>query len=180
VEVIGKQLSNDAQSQFLSAATDNAKELILGKIRSNQLPMTAMMLLGYDTKATIDFLYDENISEVLRKFEIKVGDLENVSISDSLKQAGINTAPESIKSLIHLIKVGEEIAKFRSVRNLNENAQIEQYKLDKILKDLDADVLYDAIDKIDNIRAKNDAQKYLTLTLWCFTPSVKILIQESL
>jgi hypothetical protein len=63
---------------------------------------------------------------------------------------------ESIKSLIHLIKVGEEIAKFRSVRNLNENAQIEQYKLDKILKDLDADVLYDAIinDKIDNIRAK--------------------------
>jgi hypothetical protein len=36
VEVIGKQLSNDAQSQFLSAA-DNAKELILGKIRSNQL-----------------------------------------------------------------------------------------------------------------------------------------------
>jgi hypothetical protein len=100
---------------------------------------------------------DENISEVLRKFEIKVGDLENVSISEnSLKQAGINTAPESIKSLIHLIKVGEEIAKFRSVRNLNENAQIEQYKLDKILKDLDADVLYDAIinDKIDNIRAK--------------------------
>jgi hypothetical protein len=38
--------------------------------------MTAMMLLGYDTKATIDFLYDENISEVLRKFEIKVGDLK--------------------------------------------------------------------------------------------------------
>jgi hypothetical protein len=113
VEVIGKQLSNDAQSQFLSAATDN-KELILGKIRSNQLTnpiMTAMMLLGYDTKATIDFLYDENISEILRKFEIKVGDLENVSISEnSLKQAGINTAPESIKSLIHLIKVGEEIA----------------------------------------------------------------------
>jgi hypothetical protein len=177
-------LSNDAQSQFLSAATDNAKELILGKIRSNQLTnpiMTAMMLLGYDTKATIDFLYDENISA--EKFEIKVGDLENVSISEnSLKQAGINTAPESIKSLIHLIKVGEEIAKFRSVRNLNENAQIEQYKLDKILKDLDADVLYDAIinDKIDNIRAKNDAQKYLTLTLWCFLPSVKILIQESL
>jgi hypothetical protein len=41
--------------------------------------MTAMMLLGYDTKATIDFLYDE----VLRKFEIKVGDLENVSISEN-------------------------------------------------------------------------------------------------
>jgi hypothetical protein len=63
------------------------------------------------TKASID----ENISEVLRKFEIKVGDYQWI-----LLQAGINTAPESIKSLIHLIKVGEEIAKFRSVRNLNE------------------------------------------------------------
>jgi hypothetical protein len=70
--------------------------------------------------------------------------------------------------------------KFRSVRNLNENAQIEQYKLDKILKDLDADVLYDAIinDKIDNIRAKNDAQKYLTLTLWCFTPQSRYLFKS--
>jgi hypothetical protein len=59
----------------------------------------------------------------------------------------------------------------------------EQYKLDKILKDLDADVLYDAIinDKIDNIRAKNDAQKVFNPNLICFfTPSVKILIQESL
>jgi hypothetical protein len=84
----------------------------------------------------------KTLVKLLRKFEIKVGDLENVSIRETLKQAGINTAPESIKSLIHLIKVGEEIAKFRSVRNLNENAQIEQYKLDKI-RDLDADVLYD-------------------------------------
>jgi hypothetical protein len=109
VEVIGKQLSNDAQSQFLSAATDNAKELILGLDLINLLTIMTAMMFGYDTKATID-LYDENISEVLRKFEIKVGDLENVSISEnSLKQAGINTAPESIKSLIHLIKVGEEI-----------------------------------------------------------------------
>jgi hypothetical protein len=50
--------------------------------------------------------------------------LENVSIGEnSLKQQGINTAPESIKR-IHLIKVGEEIAKFRSVRNLNRNAQM--------------------------------------------------------
>jgi hypothetical protein len=61
--------------------------------------------------------------------------LENVSISENSFKQEINTVPESIKSLIHLIKVGEEIAKFRSVRNLNENAQIEQYKLDKILKD---------------------------------------------
>jgi hypothetical protein len=33
--------------------------------------MTAMMLLGYDTKATIDFLYDENISEVIESLKLK-------------------------------------------------------------------------------------------------------------
>jgi hypothetical protein len=58
---------------------------------------------------------------------------------------------------------------------------IEQYKLDKILKDLDADVLYDAIinDKIDNIRAKNDAQKVFNPNLiWCFYTSVKILFKS--
>jgi hypothetical protein len=63
----------------------------------------------------------------------------------------IDISTPAVKSLIHLINVGEEISKFRSVRNLNENAQIEQYKLDKIMEDLDADVLYDIIhDRIDN------------------------------
>jgi hypothetical protein len=74
VEVIGKQLSNDAQSQFLSAATDNAKELILGKIRSNQLTnpiMTAMMLLGYDTKATIDFCMMKTLVKYLESLKLK-------------------------------------------------------------------------------------------------------------
>jgi hypothetical protein len=68
----------------------------------------------------------------------------------------------------------------RSVRNLNENAQIEQYKLDKILKDLDADVLYDAIinDKIDNIRAKNDAQKYLTNLMVFLHPQSRYLFKS--
>jgi hypothetical protein len=48
------------------------RELILGKIRSNQLTnLTAMMLLGYDTKATIDFLYDEDITKVLKKIQAK-------------------------------------------------------------------------------------------------------------
>jgi DNA-directed RNA polymerase alpha subunit len=66
--------------------------------------MTAMMLLVMTLRLLLTS-YDENISEVLRKFEIKVGDLENVSISEnSLKQAGINTAPESIKVLYTLSK----------------------------------------------------------------------------
>jgi hypothetical protein len=124
--------------------------------------MTAMMLLGYDTKATIDFLM-KTLVKYLESLKLK-SVIWKMYLSVRILQASRNKhCSESIK-VLYLIKVGEEIAKFRSVRNLNENAQIEQYKLDKILKDLDADVLYDAIinDKIDNIRAKNDAQKYLT------------------
>lgn len=174
IEVIGKQLSNDAQSQFLSAATDNAKELILGKIKSNQLTnpiMTAMMILGYDTKTTIDFLYDPTISAVLDAFADKVSNLETVSITKkSIEKAGFDVDSPSISSLISILKIGEEIAKFRSIRSLNENAQIEQYKLDRILGDLDADVLYQAIveDNIDLIKSSSEAQGVFNPNLMVF------------
>jgi hypothetical protein len=52
--------------------------------------MTAMMLLGYDTKATIDFLYDENISESLKLKSVIWKMYLSVRILS--KQAGINTA----------------------------------------------------------------------------------------
>jgi hypothetical protein len=133
VEVIGKQLSNDAQSQFL-AATDNAKELILGKIRSNQLtnPIMTAMLLVMTLRLLLTSCMMKTLVKNLESLKLK-SVIWKMYLSVRIFQSR-NTAPESIKSLIHLIKVGEEIAKFRSVRNLNENAQIEQYKLDKILR----------------------------------------------
>lgn len=174
IEVIGKQLSNDAQSQFLSAATDNAKELILGKIKSNQLTnpiLTALMILGYDTKTTIDFLYDPSIAKVLDRFSDKVSNLEKVSITASkIKEEGFDMFDPAIISLVSVIEIGEEIAKFRSIRSLNENSQIEQYKLDSILEKLDADLLYKAIktDNIDLLVAKNDAQEVFNPNLMVF------------
>jgi hypothetical protein len=172
--VIGKQLSHDAQSQYLSAATDNAKELILGKIKSNQLSnpiITALMLLGYDTKTTIEFLYDPTISAVLDHFAEKVSNLEMVSINKkAIKEAGFEMDNPAIESLVTIIKIGEEINKFRSVRSLNENSQIEQYKLDKIMTDMDADVLYRAIveDNIDLIQPKNSYQDVFNPNLMVF------------
>jgi hypothetical protein len=54
----------------------------------------------------------KNIMKYLESLN-KVGDLENVSISENSLSKQNKHCPESIKSLIHLIKVGEEIAKFR-------------------------------------------------------------------
>jgi hypothetical protein len=85
-----------------------------------------------------------------------------------MKVAGIDISTPAVR-VLYILCVGE-ISKFRSVRNLNENAQIEQYKLDKIMEDLDADVLYDAIhDRIDKLKAKNAAQKIFNLTCGFFT-----------
>lgn len=172
--VIGKQLSNDVQSQFLSAATDNAKELILGKIKSNQLTnpvMTGMMLLGYDTKTIIDFLYDPHVSDVFDHYSDKISNLERASITEKdLQAAGIDTNTASVQSLLSLLKIGEEVSKFRSVRSLNENAQIEQYKLDRILEDLDSDNLYEAImsNDITRIKSKNTAQETFNPNMMVF------------
>jgi hypothetical protein len=54
------------------------------------LALTVMMLLEHDTRLLMTSWHDENISEVLRKFEIKVGDLKMyLSVRILLKQAGI-------------------------------------------------------------------------------------------
>jgi hypothetical protein len=81
----------------------------------------------------------------------------------------INTAPESIKVLCTLSSTWVRLLNL-GLEKLKWECSNEQYKLDKILKDLDADVLYDAIinDKIDNIRAKMMLKKVFNLTLWCF------------
>lgn len=178
--VIGKQLSDNVQSQFLSAATDNAKELILGKIKSNQITnpvITAMMLLGYDVKAIIDFLYDPEISSILDQLAEKVGDMERVSINETtLDGLGVDITTPAVKSLLEVLAVSDEVNKFRAIRSLNENAQIEHYKLDKILTSLNSTVLYEAIladdagdtNAINNIAPQNEAQKTFNPDMFVF------------
>lgn len=175
--IIGKQLSNDVQSQFLSAATDNAKELILGKIKSNALTnslITSMMLLNHDATSIIRFLFDPQIVKVLEYYDNRKGELEKVRITkkDLTNKVikGVKESSPAIKSLIRIMEISDEIAKFRSVRSLNENFKIEQYKLDKILEDLDSHVLYKAIidDTISLIKDDGAAQKVFNPNMMVF------------
>jgi hypothetical protein len=140
INVMGKQLSNDVQSQFLSAATDNAKALILGKIKSNSLTnpvITTMLLLGYDTDVIIDFLYDPKIVKVFDYFLKQKSKLQRTRVtSREIKLSKLDMSSDSVRSLIDILDISERVTKFRALRSLNENAQIEQYKLDKILFDV--------------------------------------------
>lgn len=148
INIIGKQLSNDVQSQFLSAATDNAKELYLGKIRSSSLTnpvITTMMILGYEVDDIIDFLYDPNIEKILIHFSEEKRNLRRVSLSSKAVSDMEGVSSGSKNSLISLLQIGEQITKFRDVRSLNENAKIEQASLDKILQNVDSKKLYKAI-----------------------------------
>lgn len=171
--VIGKQLSNDVESQFLSAATDNAKVLILGKIKSNQITnpiISTMLLLGYDVDSIIDFLYDKDVTRVLDFYSNKVSDLQSAALNKTEIEKTFGSISPSINSLLDMIAVSEEVAKFRSVRSLNEATQIESYKLDRILSDVDPK-LYEAImkDKIELLRPPVGAEKI-------FNPSMMIFL----
>lgn len=149
---VGKTLSMDVQSQFLSAATDNAKELILARVKSNSLTnpiITTMMLLGYDIDVIIDFLYDPTIEAIVMEFSKRKNELQNVSLTakgvSDLAVGGAKAEGPAKSSLISLLQVAEAFNKFRAVRSLNENTKIRQNQLDKIINDLNQNKLYPAL-----------------------------------
>ena len=148
--VIGKPIGTDAQSQFLSAATDNAKELILGRIRATTLTnsaITTMLVLGYDIGTIIDFIHSKEVDDVFKLFEKQVGDLQPVSVTkfsvSNLKGASVNSP--SVMSLMDLLEISSEIQKFRGVRSLNENSTVDTSQIQSILSSLDIETLRQAV-----------------------------------
>jgi len=155
--LMGKQSSNDMESQFLSAATDNAKELILGRIRSNPITnsvITTMMILGFDTTTIIKFLHDPDMDKVFAHFAAKKGNLEFSRLTMSAISDGnvISTDSQVYKSLAAILRVSENIDGLRGVRSLNESFKVEQFALDKILETVEPTKLYNAVIK-DNLFA---------------------------
>ena len=155
VRMLGKTTSEDIQSQLLSAATDNAKELILAKIGSNEHTngiITAMLIMGYDIHETLDFLQDPHIQRVLAKLQKKKNkEEENKLTSSFVKESGINSA--SVKTLLGIMEVSNSIMAFGGIRSLSENFKIDSASLDRIFDTLDNKSLYEAIttNKIDKI-----------------------------
>lgn len=180
--LIGAQLSNDVQSQFLSAATDNAKELILGRIGSNTVTnpvMTTMMVLGYSADIIIDFLFDPDIMSIVNAALAKKGDLKLANLTASFVEGLTSIEGDSKDSLIELLKIGDNINAFRGVRNLNENAKVEQSKLLNILRPLgDEDTLFLSILKNDMRELKNSTNAKQAKIDAIFNPRIMTFLHD--
>lgn len=152
--LIGKDTIYDVQAQFMSSAVDNAKELILSKIKANNFTnsiISTMMLLGFDANTIVEFLHDPMMDKILEKLIEKKINFEDVFLSTSLldELPGIRKADNFTKSLKKILDVNAEIFKFLSVKNLNESFKIDQFILDKINDKIATKKLYEAILKKD-------------------------------
>jgi len=164
--VVGRQNSAEIQSQFLSAATDNAKELLLGKIRSNPATVsmiTAMMTVGFDVETMIDFLFDPKMDGIIALMGDKIYNAEGSFITaKDIESMEIGKSAFG-KSVITLLNISDDLRKLRSIRSLMENFKVDQHKLDGMIENLfDAKKLYKAIvnDDINMVAVQsNDKRK---------------------
>lgn len=148
--MLGKDSTVDTQSQFMSAAVDNAKELILSKIRSNAFTnaiVTTMMILGYSPNVIIEFLHDPEMTVLIEKLKERKSNFESTFINKSLLKLikGVSISSPYMKSVISLLEVSSEIHKLRSVKGLNENFKTDQFEMDRLRKNVSYNKLYSAI-----------------------------------
>lgn len=122
-------------SQLLSAATDNAKELILSKINANSSLANIylhLLIMGYDIKNIVNFMVSPAISlvaDILETNKFNEHGKTNIFMSDAIRIAQKNV---SIKSYINtrIYEEGEVSKKASSlitehlVNKLNENRSI--------------------------------------------------------
>jgi exodeoxyribonuclease-5 len=154
-KILGSTLSADVKSQLLSAATDNAKELILGDIGANSDTngiITAMLLQGYYLQDIVDFLHSPNIQKVLALWEDKKDKKDTAPLSwyNIQKEEALSSILDTkeLQSLQRILIVGSDILKFSGIRSLSENFRIQSFKIDSIFDGVFADALYNAI-KLD-------------------------------
>jgi len=179
--LIGKDTIYDVQAQFMSSAVDNAKELILSKIKANDFTnsiVSTMMLLGFDANIIVEFLHDPMMDVILDKLLDKKVNFEDVFLSTKLLKElkGVSEKNTFVKSLIKILEVNTEVFNFLSVKNLNENFKIDQYALDKINGKIATKKLYKAIldkdiTKIPRPRKKDKGKKI-------FHPELMIFLHE--
>lgn len=149
--IIGGVKADEVQSQFLSAATDNAKALLLSKLRANPITnsvVTALLVLGTDVENIVKFLYHEGFDQVFEHISEAHGKLDMKKLDRrTLSEIHFthNIEDEFKETLNAIIDVATDIGDLRSIRGLQENFKTEQFSLDRILASVEAPLLYSAI-----------------------------------
>ncbi|MCK5788821.1 MAG: hypothetical protein KAH32_07470, partial [Chlamydiia bacterium] len=151
-DMAGSADASNISSQLLSAATDNAKELILGRIGSNEDTngiITAMLLMGYELSTIIDFLDDADIKHVLEGMEIRRNGGDFATLSSSIVKELGDAGSDSINTLLRVFEVSESIMAFGGIRSLSENFKIDTVSIKRILEGIDVHNLRKAIKEND-------------------------------
>lgn len=182
--LLGKKYGEDKKSQLLSAATDNAKELLLGEIRANPYTngiITAMLILGHDLDTIIDFLHSPIIEEVLSEYLKSADQLDFKMMSwDSIKKnKGLAQylGTNEMNSLEEILGVSESLLEFGGIRSLSENFKIESFDTDKIMDGVNVQLLYDAIKAGDGgIKLLEEAELNAPENIKIFDPNMMIYL----
>ena len=133
----GQYKAWEIMSQLLSAATDNAKALLLGKIGANNdtnTLITTMLTLGFSLDDVTDFLGDPEMKALFKEFNSKRNNFEMAHLSSFLKNKVFRkTNSRFEKEVLFLLEAGEDMDKFRRVLTFAQDNKIETRDLYKAL-----------------------------------------------
>lgn len=145
LDFLGNDQAWEILSQLLSAATDNAKELILGKIGANSDTNTLianMLVLGFDFNDIHAFLTQGplmHIFETLKKSRDEYNKKSLRSIVTNIikgRDAAFNRLAydiDAVKELNDVINASEGLNDFRRILTLAQNNRIDTFDLHKVL-----------------------------------------------
>jgi len=131
---LGKTQAWEMLSQLLSAATDNAKALILGKIGASNDTNTlyaTMLILGYELEDIQKFLLHPDLADIFKRLRDARNAFDGVSLKSILKKKKNKNIAE--EELLDIINASDGLNDFRRILTLAQNNRIETYDIYKVL-----------------------------------------------
>lgn len=139
-DFLGDTQAWEQLSQLLTAATDNAKELLLGRLGANNdtnTIITTMILLGFDISDIRSFLNQSDLIKTFKQFNGVRNAYKFAYLKSFLeKKLRDNKGSLADKELLDVIKVGEQMASFRRILTISQDNKIETRDLYKAMTPL--------------------------------------------
>ena len=134
ISFLGQVKAWETLSQLLSAATDNAKELILGQIKANTDTngvIATMIILGFEFSEVYAFLQQPALAEVFKELDANKNKFEPIGLKGLLgAKQDLNDAEKDLKDLIG---INDNMNDFRRVLTMAQNNRIDTHDLYKVL-----------------------------------------------
>ena len=145
IDYLGKDQAWEVLSQLLSAATDNAKELLLGKIGANNDTnglIANMLVMGFDFDTIHKFLTQGALVHIFDTIDKSRNEFNRKSLRSvvtniikgrdvSFKRAAYDI--EAVRELNDIINASEGLDDFRRILTLAQNNRVDTYDLYKVL-----------------------------------------------